>query len=80
MISFILVSFKMLFHCANKTISSEILMSGDYLRLEGNKGWEISQAQVNLTKKLSQGARIGPVSENCPGVAPSGRWGGNARN
>ena len=47
-------------------IPSEISVSGDYLKLEGNKGWKISPVPLgfnqsnlpgvgNLTRKVSQG-------------------------
>ena len=48
------VSFKMPSrHCVSNT-------SGDYLRLEGNKGWKICPASGDLTNQI------------CPGVAMLG--------
>ena len=60
---------------------SEVSMSGDYLRLEGNKGWKICPppgdltnsicpGAENLTKKFARGARIRSVSENLPQGCP----------
>ena len=60
-------------------------MPGDYLRLEGSKGWKICQAPVdltsricprtgNLTKKFAWGVEIWPVSKNLSGVAHGGGW------
>ena len=50
----ILVSLKIPFHCANKMIPSKISMSGDYSRLEGNKGgkfaWPWGSDQMNLLR------------------------------
>ena len=45
-------SFKMPFYSASKRIPSEISMSGDCLRLEGNKGWKICPRVGNLSKKF----------------------------
>ena len=55
---YILVSFKVPFHCMNKTIPSEISMSGDYLRLDVFAlpwGFDLSDLSKvgNLTKKIS---------------------------
>ena len=62
---YILVSFfKMPFHCANKTISFEISMSGDNLRLEGNKGWKICPARGDFTNRIYPG--VGNLTKNCP--------------
>ena len=48
------------FHCASKTIPSEILMSGDYLRLKnlpafGDLTNRICPEAANLTQKFAQG-------------------------
>ena len=40
---------------ANKTILSETSKSGDYSRLEGNKGWKIYPAGKNLTNRICPG-------------------------
>ena len=67
------------FHSASKTISSEISMSGDYLRLEGNMDWKICPASGhltnrvcpgagNLTKKFARGAGFDRFLKICPGV------------
>ena len=69
----ILVSFKMPFHnCANKAIPSEISMSGDYLRLEDNKGWKICPGARHLTKKFPPGPRFDPCLNICSGFAGGG--------
>ena len=76
----------MSFHCANKTIPSEISRSGNYLRLKGNKVWNICPGpgdlanQIcpgvgNLTKKIARGAGIWPVSNNLPQGCPEGGGG-----
>ena len=52
-----LVSFKMPFHCWSKTIASEISMSGDHLRLEGNKGRKICLTSGDMTSRLCPGIR-----------------------
>ena len=49
---YILVSFQMPFHCANKTILYEISMSGDHLRLKGNKLWKIFLVPGDLTNQI----------------------------
>ena len=65
------------FHCASKTIPSEILMSvDDYLRLEGNKNWKICPALRGF--ELSNLPRCREFDQKiCPGVA---RGDGNAWN
>ena len=39
-------------------IPSEISLSGDYLRLESNKGWKIGPASGDLTNQICEGAGI----------------------
>ena len=59
---YILVSFKMLFHCTSKTIPYEISMSGDYLKLEGNKGKGNLPGPRDLTKRICPG--VGNLTKN----------------
>ena len=56
-------------------------MSGDYLKLEGDKGWKICPAPGdltngiyprNLTKKFSRGAGFDQFLKICPRVAQGG--------
>ena len=62
---YILVSFKMPFHCVNKMIPSEISMSGDYLRLKnlpGPRGFDQRIYSVG-------GGRLDRFLKICPGFA-----------
>ena len=70
------------FHCASKTIPSEISVLGDYLRLEGNERLEnlpdprgFDQSYLprgrEFEQKICPGARIWPVSENLPCGCPA---------
>ena len=60
-------------YCSSKTIPSEISMSGDYLRLEGNKGRKICPCgfdQPYLPGGREFDQKICPVSENLPQGCP----------